>query len=376
METKQKGELFSILAGAAFVLVALWQVVSIIRHFSVIGLLYLAVDIFFAVVLFAKKRDVLLLAATGALTLLQLYALARAGHFRFVVLNVLELLPVLALLALAVLMTTNAAVQYRDKVKQIWFVPIILSGVFFLANLIIGHGNFFLSLFIAAGYALAAIWIACPDGIGNAMAMGSSTGTVIVEGQGGNTYYSGGSQNNGSTDNPEGYVDMAVCILLLLLTCGVYWYIWIYRTTKYLNSVSSGEQQEPVTQLLLCMFVPFYSIYWIYKNAQRVDAAAKARGVASDIKTLCLVLAIFIPIVAPMMMQDKINNIVKAQREPGAGAAKQNSNVVVEPFTAGASSAKTELGVAAELKTYKELLDSGAITQEEYDKKKKQLLDE
>ena len=376
METKQKGELFSILAGVAFALVSLWQVVSLVRHFSVIGLLYLAVDIFLAVVFFIRKRDVLLLVAASALTLLKLYALARVGgRFGLVFVRILELLPVLALLALTILMTTNAAVQYREKVKTLWFVPIILSVVFFFANLI-GHGSFFLTLFSAAGYALAAIWIACPEGVGTAAAVGSSAGTVIVEGQGGNTYYSGGSQNNGGVDKPEGYVDMAVCILLLLLTCGVYWYIWIYRTTKFLNSVSNEERQEPVTQLLLCMFVPFYSIYWVYKNAQRVDAAAKVHGVASDIKTLCLVLAIFVPIVAPMIMQDKINNIVKAQKETGTGAAKQSSNVVVEPFAAGDSSAKTELGVAAELKTYKELLDSGAITQEEFDRKKKQLLDE
>lgn len=374
METKQKGELFSILAGVAFVLVSLWQVVSIVRHFSVIGLLYLAVDIFCAVVLFAKKRDVLLLIATAALTLLKLYALARTRSFGFALANILGLLPVLALLALAVVMTTDAAVQYRDKAKQVWFVPIILSGVFFLANLIFGHGSFFPTLFNAAGYALAAIWIACPEGVSLGVATQSTMGTVIVEGQnGGNTYYSGGSQNNGGTDKPEGYIDMAVCILLLLLTCGVYWYIWIYRTTKFLNSLESGERRDPTAQLLLCMFVPFYAIYWIYKSAQCVDAAAKVRGVASDITTLCLVLAIFIPIVAPMVMQDKINNIAKS----GGAAAKTTaggSNVVVEPFAA--AGAQTELGVAAELKTYKELLDSGAITQEEFDKKKKQLLGE
>ena len=37
-------------------------------------------------------------------------------------------------------------------------------------------------------------------------------------------------------------------------------------------------------------------------------------------------------------------------------------------------SAKSEFGTAEEIKKYKELLDSGAITQEEYDAKKKQLL--
>lgn len=35
---------------------------------------------------------------------------------------------------------------------------------------------------------------------------------------------------------------------------------------------------------------------------------------------------------------------------------------------------RTVLGTAEELKNYKELLDSGVITQEEFDAKKKQLL--
>ena len=73
-----------------------------------------------------------------------------------------------------------------------------------------------------------------------------------------------------------------------------------------------------------------------------------------------------------MIMQDKINGIAKSQNGAKQSGATAGSNVVVEPY----APAQAELGVAAELKTYKELLDSGAITQEEFDKKKKQLLDE
>ena len=370
METKQKGELFSILAGVAFVLISLWQVVSLVRHFSVVGLLYLAVDIFTAVVLLIRKRDVLLLVAASALTLLKLYALARVGgRFGLVFVRFLELLPVLALLALTILMTTNAAVQYR------WFVPIILSVIFFFANLI-GHGSFFLTLFSAAGYALAAIWIACPEGFSKEVTAGSmSQATVTVESVNGE--FVGGTipgvqQSAVGGDSDEGYIDMAACILLLLLTCGIYWYIWIYRTTKYLNRTPGEESRDPVAQLLLCMFIPFYQIYWTYKSAQRVDKLAKVSGTTSDITNLCLILAILVPIVAPMIMQDKINGIAKSQNGAKQSGATAGSNVVVEPY----APAQAELGVAAELKTYKELLDSGAITQEEFDKKKKQLLDE
>ena len=75
---------------------------------------------------------------------------------------------------------------------------------------------------------------------------------------------------------------MAQHVLLLLLTCGIWLYIWIYRTTGYLNRLEDEEPQNPTTKLLLCMFVPFCFIYWIYKNAQRLDKLAAQNGIASD----------------------------------------------------------------------------------------------
>lgn len=376
METKQKINVFPLIAGAVFVLLALRQVVYLFRHFSVVGLLYIAMEGLMAAVLIAQKRDILLLVATSFLTLLKLYALAQAGPFRFILLHILELLPVLALLALTILMTTNVAVQYREKGKQIWFVPIILSGVFFLFSVVIGlfsriNGNFFLSLLSAAGYALAAIWVACPEGMSKEINIRDMTrATVTVEGVNGE--FVGGTIPSAQKtavggNRDEGYMDMAACVLLLLFTCGIYLYVWIYRTTKFLNRAAE-EQRDPLAQLLLCMFIPFYYIYWVYKSAQRIDAITRANGGASDSATFCLILAVFAPIVAPMIMQDKINHIAEAPQGQGTGTATYGADTYAP--------AQPELGAAAELKTYKELLDSGAITQEEFDRKKKQLLDE
>ncbi|NCE64816.1 SHOCT domain-containing protein [Pseudoflavonifractor sp. 524-17] len=68
-----------------------------------------------------------------------------------------------------------------------------------------------------------------------------------------------------------------------------------------------------------------------------------------------------------MLMQDKINAIITAENESGQ----------YQPTTSHQSASSHpsgRLGVANELKTFKELLDSGVITQEEFDEKKKQLL--
>ena len=158
------------------------------------------------------------------------------------------------------------------------------------------------------------------------------------------------------------YYSLAKHILLLLFTFGIWFFIWIYRVTGYTNCVKDEEERNPTSKLLLCLFVPFYLIYWTYKTAQRIDKMAMAKGLQSDLSTLCLILAIFVPIIPPILMQDKLNTIATANN---AKATPSQKPQMVDNVT---------LGTAEELKTYKELLDQGVITQEEFDAKKKQLL--
>ena len=107
---------------------------------------------------------------------------------------------------------------------------------------------------------------------------------------------------------------LAAHVLLLLFVGGIWRCIWIYRTTRYLNCLPDEEYRNPGTKLLLCMFVPFYSIYWVYKSAQRIDKLAAQSGVVSDLAVVCLILEIFIPLIPPILMQDKINKILDARQ--------------------------------------------------------------
>lgn len=153
------------------------------------------------------------------------------------------------------------------------------------------------------------------------------------------------------------YYPLGKHVLLLLFTCGVWMYMWIYKTTKHTNAVKGEEYRNPKNKLLLCLFVPFYSIYWTYKTAQRIDKMANEKGISSDMSTICLILAIFVPVIPPILLQDKLN-----------GIATTNITHVDNPKSI------PDLGTADELKKFKELLDSGVISQEEFDAKKKQLL--
>lgn len=161
----------------------------------------------------------------------------------------------------------------------------------------------------------------------------------------------------------DGYCGMAKHVLLLLFTCGIWYYIWICRATRYTNRAEGEEERSPAKKLLLCMFVPFYIIYWTYKTALRIDKIANSRGIASDIATPCLVLAIFVSFVPPIIMQDKINAIALNEDELQEAPEKTPEE------------APAPVDVPETLEKYKRLLDSGVISQEEFDAKKKQLLD-
>lgn len=178
---------------------------------------------------------------------------------------------------------------------------------------------------------------------------------------------------------PDGYYEMVKHIVLLIFTFGVWNFIWTYRVTNFLNKVKGEEPRNATTQVILCIFVPFYLIYWTYKSAERVDKLGAQKGVESDIKIICLIFSIFFYFLAPIFMQDKINNIVMSKKKniatENAETEEQVKDAVFEKDVEATSAKLSEAkSVAEDLKTYRELLDSGLITQEEFDLKKKQLL--
>lgn len=82
-----------------------------------------------------------------------------------------------------------------------------------------------------------------------------------------------------SKGTSKAYCNMALHILLLLFSCGIWYWIWNYRMTRDTNAVRDEAERNPVTKLLLCMFIPFYGIYWTYKTAQRIDKMAWDRNI-------------------------------------------------------------------------------------------------
>lgn len=270
---------------------------------------------------------------------------------------------------------TERLPQDRAAVKKVWFVPaacyavgVIIWSIWGAAHYRIRTSYFVFDLLLnVPGFLLAMLWVVNSD------AFAQKTADASDPGQPESAAPASGAA---ATAESTAYYNLGMHVVLLLFTFGVWYLIWIYRMTGYLNRVEDEQPRNPTNQLLLCIFVPFYTVWWVYQSAQRIDKLAAAKGIASDLSMLCLILAIFVGVVPPILMQDKINAIVTTDGAPDqpADSAQTQTAGRAPVRQQAATSSKTDVDTAEALKTYKELLDSGVLTKEEFDAKKKQLL--
>jgi len=292
--------------------------------------------IVFAIALFMKKRNYLLLIPVGIMIIFNFISLIQfitsKCQYHKIFFSVGSLcclcLSSLTLFAIAFIFIMPQGKNHIKLAKKFWFVPGALSLLALPATV---FWILLLSLPLSLAYLFTAHWLAFP--------------------------YETQKFNEEGVVSGEFYCDMTKHVLLLLFTFGIYQYIWIYRTTKFCNHAPKSEQYNPTNKLLLCIFVPFYSIYWFSKQGQRLDAVAKEHGDREEMATLYLILGIFISFVAVILMQDRINKIER------------------NAFISNNAKAKDENTSLQRMKEFKEMLDTGIITQEEFEIKKKQILD-
>lgn len=363
--TQEKKNSTALIAGILF---AVWAVLLILQgYFVILRILYIIGIAVVSFSLITRRRNIVPCVGFAVLTIVELIWVI--GYFS--IYDLLYFLGSTAALLICIAELTNFSPKLKGLGKKIWFVPAILFGVtplFDLFQYLIGY-NFYdifsrygFPLFAgyvisAVGMLLAMMWVVYPDGLPKKARPAAQYGASV----------DGASVQVAD----EMYCGMAKHVLLLLFTFGIWHLIWIYRVTGYTNCVRDEEERNPTTKLLLCMFVPFYHIYWTYKTAQHIEKMAAAKGLPSDLSTLCLILAIFVPIIPPILMQDKLNSIAM----PVGSGTTQQPQQPQQPVYAAAQQPQTSTNIAEELKSYKELLDTGVLTQEEFDAKKKQLLE-
>ncbi len=108
---------------------------------------------------------------------------------------------------------------------------------------------------------------------------------------------------------------IGVCILLSIVTCGIYGIIWMIKLNDELNALANkqGATSGGVVFLLTLVTCGIYGWFWYYKMGENVDTIKSYSGVSSSNSPIIyLVLGLFgLGIVNYCLMQDTINKSVQ-----------------------------------------------------------------
>ena len=107
--------------------------------------------------------------------------------------------------------------------------------------------------------------------------------------------------------------NIAVCIVLTLVTCGIYGIYWIVCLTNDVNTVSGDVNGTSGGMVVLLTIVTcgIYGIDWAYKQGEKLDFTKNNRGIpSSNSGVLYLILQIFgFGIIAYALMQNELNKL-------------------------------------------------------------------
>lgn len=104
---------------------------------------------------------------------------------------------------------------------------------------------------------------------------------------------------------------IAVCIILSIITCGIYGLYWLFCLAEDMKILSGNPALPSGGKLILLTLITcgIYGWYWLFKCGEAVDIAKNANGIpSSNTNILYLVLAIIgLAIIDYALMQDTIN---------------------------------------------------------------------
>lgn len=109
--------------------------------------------------------------------------------------------------------------------------------------------------------------------------------------------------------------NIAVCIILSLVTCGIYRIYWFIKLTDEVNELAGNTDGTSggVAFLLTLITCGIYGWYWCYKQGEKLDAAKTAKGMPSSNSGILYLILQFVGlgIVAYALMQSEINRLVQ-----------------------------------------------------------------
>ena len=109
--------------------------------------------------------------------------------------------------------------------------------------------------------------------------------------------------------------NIGLCIVLSIITCGIYGIYWFVVLANDTN-VASGHAQDGtsggVAFLLTLVTCGIYGFYWAYKQGEKLNEAKAMRNMPADSNAgiIYLILQIFgLGIVAYALMQNELNKM-------------------------------------------------------------------
>ena len=107
--------------------------------------------------------------------------------------------------------------------------------------------------------------------------------------------------------------NIATCIILTIVTCGIYGIYWLVCLNDDTNKLSQEPNPTSGGMVILLTIVTcgIYGFYWAYKQGEKLDRASQMRGMTSDNKGVIYLILTFVGlgIVAYALMQDSINKL-------------------------------------------------------------------
>ncbi|WP_286209286.1 DUF4234 domain-containing protein [Dubosiella newyorkensis] len=104
-------------------------------------------------------------------------------------------------------------------------------------------------------------------------------------------------------------------ILLTIVTCGIYEFVWLYLMAKDINELEVSQNEpmsmDPMMAVLLTIVAcGLYQIYFFYKAGKSVSRLHSKYPVG-DNSALLAILGCLAPIISMAILQDSINSIVR-----------------------------------------------------------------
>ena len=108
---------------------------------------------------------------------------------------------------------------------------------------------------------------------------------------------------------------IALCIMLSIVTCGIYGLYWVYKLTEDTHAAVGRRTTASGGMVILYSIITcsVYLFYWQYKMGESILEAKKQRGLSADqnIPIIYLVLCLFgLAIVSEALLQSSLNDIV------------------------------------------------------------------